>query len=116
MRVVNNLPRFSRTLYNVLDDALLEGARDILIKSKERAPFKQGALRSQSETHRVKFLHQRVSYWVEYARFQEMGGDGLRRIRNYTSPGTGKGFLKKSGNEVADRINMTLAKHARRAR
>lgn len=116
MKVVDNLPRFKRNLYSVLDDAFNEAGRDVLIKARTRAPFQQGPLRSNSDTHKVKPLHQRISFWLEYARFQEFGGDGVRRVRNYSTPGTGKGYLKTSGDEVAKKLNMTFRKHAQRAK
>lgn len=116
MKVVDNLPRFRNSVVNVLDDAISEAARDTLITSRRRAPFSKGPLRSSSETHRVKLLHHRVSYWLEYARYQELGGTATRRIRHYTTAGTGKGFLKKSGDEQVRKLNMTLRKHAMRAR
>jgi hypothetical protein len=58
----------------------------------------------------------RVSFFVVYARFQECGGDNNRRVENYTTSGTGKAFLKKSGDEQVVKIASTMKKHAERAR
>lgn len=114
VRVVDRLPAFSSKLFVVLDEALQDGGRDILIKAKTRAPFKKGALRSNSDVKGIKPLHKRVSFWEEYARFQEFGGDGNRVVRRYTTSGTGKQYLSKSGYEVAGKMIFTIKKHTAR--
>jgi hypothetical protein len=114
--VNDKLPTFSKSAKAVLSDVLKEGARDILIKANNKAPYKDGHLRASKEIKALNPLHYRVSFWEEYARFQEFGGDAKRRVRNYTTSGTGKGYLKSSGDEVADKINRTFLKHAKRAR
>ena len=116
LRIDDKLPSFSRSVHTVLDDALREGARDTLRNARTRAPFKQGQLRSDSDLNQVRRLLWRVSFWKEYARFQEFGGDGNRRVRNYSTSGTGKGYLKTSGDEQAVRIRGVFKKHAMRAR
>lgn len=110
------MPQFASQSRIVLGDALKEGARDILVKAKTKAPFEKGRLRADSEIKRNNALSWRISFWSEYARFQEFGGDAKRRVRNYTTPGTGKKFLKSSGDEVAKVIKMKFKKHARRVR
>lgn len=116
LRVVDNLPAFGRSVARVLDDALKEGATDTLVSAKLRAPFEHGALRSDTDVKRVGPLWWRVSFWMEYARFQELGGDLRRRVRRYTTAGTGKGFLKDAGDTQAKKLKGTLGKHAKRAR
>lgn len=114
MKVENKMPQFKKSAYSVLNDALREGARDTLINAKEKAPFKKGDLRSETELDQKGPLHWRVSFFMEYARFQELGGDEKRRVRNYSTAGTGKGFLKKAGDEQAKKIRMKFKKHAGR--
>lgn len=116
MKINDKLPDFRRSAYRVLDDALREGARDILIKAKTRAPHDKGGLRSDTEINRIGVLKQRVSFWKEYARFQEFGGDSKKRVRRYTTGGTGKRYLKSSGDEIANKINLIFMKHGRRAK
>lgn len=116
MTIINDkLPSFKGSLYNVLDDALREGARDTLINAKTKAPFSKGDLRGESEVKKNTSLSWRVSFWMEYARFQEFGGDSKRRVRKYSHSGTGAHFLKDSGDEQAKKLNMTMRKHAQRA-
>ncbi len=116
LRTVDKLPMFSVSAKRVLDDALREGARDTLIAAKTKAPFKAGQLRGDTEVKAVGKLTWRVSFFKEYARFQEFGGDGKRTVRNYSASGTGKAYLKSSGDEQARRINMIFMKHGKRAR
>lgn len=116
VKVTDHLPEYKRSLYNVLDDALRSGARDIHIKAKERAPYRKGGLRSNSIFNSPKPLTWRISFWIEYARYQEFGGDGRRVVRRYTTPGTGAHYLQRSGDEVKDKLAGTLRMHATRAR
>jgi hypothetical protein len=114
--IVDRMPRFKSSAYNVLNDAIIEGAKDVLIKAKTKAPYKKGGLRSQSDTRQTRPLSQRISFWIEYARYQEFGGDGKKIVRNYSTPGTSKGYLKSSGDEVAASLRRTFKKHGLRAR
>jgi len=113
--VIDKLPTFSKSLRSVYEDALAEGARDALIKARNRAPFKHGPLRANSDHHSVAPLLQRISFWIEYARFQEFGGDGSRRVRNYTTAGTGAHFLQQAGDEELKNLPARFLKHGVRA-
>ncbi len=116
--VINDkMPQFRRSMLNVMDNALREAARDTLINARIRTPYgKTGHLRSESDIKKVGNLKWRVSYYKVYARFQEFGGDSKRRVRRYTTSGTGKAYLKTAGDDAVNRINFTLMKHGRRAR
>jgi len=116
LRVDDKLPKYKSSLYAVLEDALTDGSRDILIRAKTKAPYKKGGLRSNSDNHQEGRLKWRVSFWVEYARFQEFGGDSKKRIINYSTPGTGKAFLKSSGDEQVTKLANQIKMHAGRAR
>lgn len=116
VKIIDRLPRFKQSLYIVLDDALKEGARDIRLHAKEKAPYKMGHLRANSDFKQIGILKWRVSFWEVYARFQEFGGDGKRRIRNYTTAGTGKHYLKNAGDEMVLKLKSILKKHASRAK
>jgi hypothetical protein len=113
--VKDRLPDYKRSLYNVLDTAIAETAKDILIVSRNRAPYDKGALRRESEVKQIVPMQYRVSYFVEYARFQEFGGDATRRVRNYTTSGTGAHYLQKTGDEKVAALRMAFVKHSTRA-
>ena len=114
VQIIDKLPKFSKEVMNVFDDALAEGAKDTLVASRQIAPFDKGALRRESDVRQMKLLLWRISYWVEYARFQEMGGDAIRRVRNYTTSGTGAHFLQRAGDERAKTLADMFSKHAKR--
>jgi hypothetical protein len=116
VRVNDKLPVFKSRLYAVMDDALKEAGRDGLIKAKTYAPFDKGGLRGESEVRKISVMRWRISFWKEYARFQEFGGDSKRRVRNYSTSGTGKAYLKRAGDEQANKITTKFRKHAMRAR
>lgn len=114
--VIDKMPEFRVAAKAVLADGLKEAARDTLVKARRKAPFQKGPLRSNSDHHGITPFLQRVSFWIEYARFQEFGGDSKRRVRRYSTSGTGAHFLRDSGNEQAKKLPMIFAKHGRRAR
>lgn len=114
VKIDNKLPMFTSKLKKNLDDAVKEAARDTLIESHRKAPFRKGGLRSKTETKPIGYLKMRVSYNKEYARYQEAGGDGRRKVRNYTTPGTGAHFLESSGDNQARKLANKIKKHAKR--
>lgn len=116
MRVEDRLPQFSAKLIRNLDDGMRELAKDILIQSQNKAPFKRGQLRADSDIKKLKTARYQVRYHKEYARFQEFGGDSTRTIKNYTTPGTGKGYLGDTGDRIFSKAIITLKKHAGRTR
>jgi len=114
--VIDKMPLFKRNLYSVMDDALKEGARDVLIKAKAKAPYRKGGLRGDTDITTPKPLSKRISFGIEYARFQEFGGDGKRQVRKYTTSGTGAHYLKTSGDDIGKSLVSTFRKHGIRAR
>lgn len=115
--VKNKLPQFTRSLYNVLDDAMEEAQDEITREVENTAPKGlSGDLRAAKRTTKPKKHSRRISMYKEYARFQEFGGDSKRRVRNYTTAGTGPHFLRNAGNKQVKKIARTYKKHAARAR
>lgn len=116
IRVENKLPQYKNSLYKALDDGFKMLATDILVKSRNVAPFKKGQLRSDSDTIRKGLAHWQIRYHKEYAGVQERGSRGGIRFRNYTTSGTGPHYLEKTGNEEYNNAISTLRKMAKRAR
>lgn len=115
--VRDKMPAFKRSAFNALDDALAEGAREILIKAKTKAPYNEsGVLRSESLIDKITPLHHRIEFNADYARFQEFGGDGKRIVRNYTTSGTGAHYLKDAGDNVVNRMNQIFIIYSKRVR
>ena len=111
--VIDKLPLFAIMSRAALNNALREAARDGLIDAKEHAPFSKGDLRGVTDVHEFKLLTWRISFWMEYARFQEFGGDSKRQVRNYSTAGTGAHFLKNAGDKQREKLRMNFAKHSR---
>lgn len=116
VKIVDKMPTFRGSVNIVMDDAVREAARDTLVKAKERAPLQKGGLRSQTEVNKRSQAKYRVSFFAEYARYQEFGGDDKRTVRNYTTPGTGAHYLKNAGDEMIDKLIGIFRKNGRRAR
>lgn len=115
--VINDrLPQFSRNLVPLIDSAMKELSYDIIIESREIAPKKRGNLRANSFPVRKRVMKWRVEFNQKYALYQEVGRAGSRVFRNYTTPGTGSRFLKKSGDKVFKEALITLRKYMRHAR
>lgn len=109
--VHDKLPTFKRNLYDVLSDAFKEAARDVVIDSKDKAPFKKGGLRSDVNVTKPSNLHYRITYHKEYAAIQE-----LKQHQNYSTAGTGAHFLRNAGNAQVNKLKLLVRKHASRAK
>lgn len=116
VKINDRIQEFGISARNQLDTAIMQSAVNILVASKHKAPFNKGGLRSDTETKRIVPMHWRVSYWKEYARFQEFGGDGKRIVRNYTTAGTGKKYLSTAGNNERENLIKRIKVYAERAR
>jgi hypothetical protein len=115
VKITDRLPLFKLRAEIVLNNALREASRDIIVLSRTRAPFQKGGLRSDADIRQSGKLKWRVTYWKEYARYQEFGGDRRRTVRRYTTGGTGKSYLKGAGDTIAKNMPTILAKHGKRA-
>lgn len=65
------------------------------IRKNNRTPFKKGGLRRNIRSQ-VLGNKARVWWQVRYAAAQEAGESNGRIYRNYTTPGTGKGFAQEA--------------------
>lgn len=76
----------------------------ILKDSQMVVPRKSGRLRNSGKVV-AKPQEVAVVYPGPYAGYQERGEryDGSRKVRHYTTPGTGKNYLKKTGDAVVER-------------
>lgn len=106
VRVVNNLPEFIQKNAIAMDKAVKRMADDTVKVAKIRVPFKEGDLQQSGHTKKIKTMHHRAVFDTPYAAYQERGyrRDGSRVVRNYTTPGTGKGYLLGAGTKIADNL------------
>lgn len=88
------------------DMAMAAMAQDIeiIIKTGGKTPFRKGKLRGDTYHEKKAVAKYRVNVPVEYAAVQEAGHrSGAADFKNYTTPGTGKGFFK-------DAVEKTIRK------
>ena len=100
LKIINKIGSFVKQHGEAMDRSLNRMAIDIHRLSAMRVPVKEGLLKGSARHFRVGFLHYRTLYNKEYAAYQEFGGDGHRVVRRYTTPGTGKLYLRRSGDEI----------------
>lgn len=116
IKKTDNLMKFVNNNADDMDRALSRMSKDILQISKVRVPFKRGNLQKQGESKKIAKMKHRVVYDEEYAAYQERGQrkDGTRRVINYSTPGTGKDFLKGAGQTVGKQALNYLRQAANR--
>lgn len=66
---------------------------EIQIKTSGKTPYKKGGLRAHARHTKIAAAHYEVTDDQEYAAAQE-AGTNPHPIRNYTTPGTGKGYFR----------------------
>jgi len=112
--VIDNLPKFAELTLQAWDRSLNRMAIDIERLSKAQVPVgptkkqsrnshSSGQLRSSGHHMKLGFLSYITYYNMEYARYQEFGGDGKRTVRHYTKAGTGSFYLKNPGDLIASK-------------
>lgn len=99
IKITNNMQQFKLANKMVMDSAMGRMANDTLLVSKIRVPLKDGDLQKSGSVEKVAIGKYKVVYDEDYAGYQERGRrlDGSRVVKNYTTPGTGKDFLKSAG-------------------
>ena len=111
VKIDNRLPAFTNSMKNVMGDAVKGAASDLLTDAKNHAPYKDGGLRANTEIDRLDRLRYMVWFHIEYAAYQEAGVN----VKNYTTAGTGKDFLKNAGDAQQERMDNMFKRHAGRA-
>lgn len=117
LKIIDKTPQFLRLTNQQLDRAMFSMANDIQNLAKMKAPVKQGHLYSRIIARRKPGLKNAfvVEADMEYARYQEFGGDGKRKVKRYTKPGTGAHYLGNSGKIIAGNAIMYFKKEIRNA-
>lgn len=103
IKKIDNIKKFVRNNEKIMDTVLGRMSNDIVTIAKITVPFKQGDLMKSGKAERVMSMKHKVVFDTKYASYQERGRrqDGSRVVRNYSTPGTGKDFLKNAGKTVA---------------
>lgn len=104
-KITDKIQAWAEKNTGAMDRALVRLAVDVERGAKNRVPVSAGGgqLKSSIKHRKVGFLKYEVEANKEYARYQEFGGDGKRVVRRYTTPGTGKEYLKQAGQSAAQK-------------
>lgn len=113
LKIINNINQFVQKNATAMDRGLARAAVDIERLAKAKVPVDKGQLKASGRHIKVGFMKYRTEFNKEYAAFQEFGGDSTRTVRKYTTPGTGKFFLKNAGDTVKGRILGYFKQEAR---
>ena len=111
-RVDSKVPQFKRAASDAIDLMLAKMRNDAFVLSQAKVPYKEGDLSASGKQERRKRHSHRVSYGESLpdprASFQERGRrkDGSHVVRNYTTAGTGKNFLKDAANVVLNKSSQ----------
>lgn len=87
-----------------MNSALGIMANTILKESQAKVPRKSGSLAKNARVV-IGSKKAAVIYPAPYGGYQERGQryDGTHKVRNYTTPGTGKHYLEDTGKKVTER-------------
>ncbi len=112
VRTESNIPRFKKATADAADLLLAKMRNDAFVLSQAKVPYEHGDLKASGKQERRKLHSHRVSYGESLsdprAAYQERGSrrDGSHVVRNYTTAGTGKNFLKNAANTVIGKASM----------
>lgn len=100
LKIIDKMKQFVQGHAEAGDRALNRMAVDIERLSKIRVPVDKGQLKASGWHRKYGKFNYKVVFNKEYAAYQEFGGDSKRTIKRYTTPGTGKFYLRRSGDEI----------------
>lgn len=100
--IKNRMGQFIKENQTAIEKALDRMGKDVKMIARIKAPYKSGELQDKIENKKRSKLQHYVEVDSPYASYQERGmrRDGTRIVRNYTTMGTGKNFLKNAGDQV----------------
>lgn len=118
VKVIDNTAKMKGRIARTVSYALGDMATDIEAKAKRTVPVKNGDLQDEIRPKVITKNHHRVVVDKEYASYQERGRrrDGTHTVRRYSTPGTGKNFLKNAGDSVSMKVPTYIAKAFRAVR
>lgn len=118
VRVVDKSASFVKRNSDMMDIALDRMAGDVEQIAETKIPLLSGKLQGEVKKKRISSMHHQVRVDSDYASYQERGRrkDGSRTVRNYTTPGTGKDFLKNAGKSVSSKSVKYIRQAASRVK
>lgn len=122
VRVDNKLGSFKRNAGNQFNLMLAKMRNDVFVLSQAKVPYEEGDLSASGKQEEREHLKHRVSYGETLsdprAAYQERGArkDGSHVVRNYTTAGTNKNFLKGAGMVVLSKAGNYAKQAGSRAK
>ncbi len=116
LTVIDNIKRFMKNNEDAMDRALNRIAIDVERLSKEKTPLLHGQLRASGHHARIGRLNYIMAFDKVYAAYQEAGGDGKRKIKNYSKAGTGAHYLRDSGDTISQKAVSYFRSEAERVK
>lgn len=122
VRTDNRIPQFKKAAGDKADLMLAKMRHDAYVLSQAKVPKKEGDLAASGKEERRKRHSHRVSYGESlrdpYAPYQERGmrKDGSHVVRNYTTGGTSKDFLKSAAMVVLSKSSQYAKQEMGRVR
>lgn len=112
VKVTDNSVNFEQSVTQKGSIFLREFAEEVVNIASPKTPKLDNYLR-KDVLKQVLGLKGKIIWQKAYAAVQERGGrkDGTRRIRNYTTPGTGPHYAQNAVNEALSRVS-TIARRA----
>lgn len=110
--VDSKVKRFKANTSDAVELLLMKMRNDAFILSQAKVPYKEGDLSASGKQERRKLHSHRVSYGESLsdprAAYQERGmrRDGSHVVRNYTTAGTNKNFLKDAATNVINKSSQ----------
>lgn len=109
VKTVDNIMRFYKLTATSMDNAIGKMAKDVKQIASIRVPYLSGDLQASTKPVKKAMMHHRVEVGggdINHAHYQEAGQrkDGSHRVRRYSTPGTGKHFLKDAGESVEKNV------------
>ena len=106
VEIKNRIVEFAKNNTAAMDRVLNRMALDILTMSKAQVPYKTSLLQQSGKYGKKSPLLYEVFYNKIYAAYQEFGmrKDGTHVVKNYTTPGTKKFYLRDPAQLITSRI------------
>lgn len=116
-KIIDKMNKFIEQNARAMDRAVNRMAVDVERSAKARVPVSPhgGHLRASGMHKKKGFMKYVVVFDKEYAGYQEFGQrkDGSHVVRHYSTPGTGKFYLRDSGRNVAKNAIQYFKQEAR---
>lgn len=110
VKVTDKSGKFVNIAEDALDQILSRAAIDIVRLAKMKVPQKTSGLQDSGRNVPIVKMKHMVVFNKEYAGYQEYGQrkDGSHKVKKYSTPGTGKRFLRDSAQQIVKELPIRI--------